>query len=170
MDYLLPLLTVFLSGLFGLLVAIVTWTLANRKDKSKFNQELLYRDYKDKESFYVSILANLDKTIRFTEARKDYSELFDEMTSNSAKTNLYGTVSINDKLVEVSEKLYEWSTEYKRGLPDKIGNTSLSMVSTEHGKHIEKAGQLYPELIALIQELTIEIRKELSRLKNDLIK
>jgi len=115
MNEILPLITVFLSGLFGLLVAIVTWTLAIRKDKSKFNQELLYRYYKDKENFYVSILANLDKTIRFTKARKDYSELFDELTKNSAKTNLYGTKAINDKLLEVSEKLFEWSTEYKRG-------------------------------------------------------
>ena len=115
MNDILPLITVFLSGLFGLLVAIVTWTLAIRKDNSKFNQELLYRYYKDKENFYVSILANLDKTIRFTKARKDYSELFDELTKNSAKTNLYGTKAINDKLLEVSEKLFEWSTEYKRG-------------------------------------------------------
>ena len=170
MNELAPLFTVFISGLFGLIVALLTWMLANRREKSKFKQELLYRDYKDKESFYISIIASLDKLIRLTMSSRDHFEMFNEMTMNSAKINVYGSKKINDKLVEVSDILYTWSSEYKQSLPKKISETDLALVSTENFKHKEIADKIYPELIVLIQELTTEIQIELKYLRKQMEK
>ena len=46
--YFIPILTVFLSGLFGLLVAVLTWNLASKREKKKFKQDLELREFKEK--------------------------------------------------------------------------------------------------------------------------
>lgn len=165
-----PLITVFVSGLFGLLVAVLTWSLANIREKMRFNKELTYRDYKDKENIYLTLLSSLDKAIRYTKYGKDYTELIDEMTMNSAHINVFGAKSINAKLFDVSEKLYEWSALYSKSIPNKLKGTGVSIVSTEIFEFREKADNMYPQLIELIQDLTNEIKQELTTLRKNVEK
>jgi hypothetical protein len=170
MKELIPVITVFVSGFFGLLVALITWTLANKREKYKFLKEICYRDFKDMENYYLSSLASFDKSIRYTKFGKDYSEMIDELTMNSARTNVYGSKKVNDKLVEASEKLYEWSSEFRKSLPKRFGDTDLAVVSSENFKCRDNADNLYPELIQSLQELTLLIRQELKELKKEIEK
>ena len=164
-DYFMPMLTVFLSGLFGLLVAIVTWRLASQREKEKFKQELAYREFKEMEDLYASLLSTADMIVRFTKAGKDYAELFNDLTLVMAKSQLLASNTVNDKFSELSEIIYEWSTEYRNSLPEKIGDTNFGIASTKGVKHREKADELFPELKKIIGDLVEIIKEELTDLK-----
>lgn len=168
--YFIPILTVFLSGLFGLLVAVVTWNLASKREKEKFKQDLKLREFKEKEELYVSILSSLDKTVRFTKIGKDYVELYNDFTFITAKSQLLATESINKKFSEISDILYVWSSKYKQSLPKKVGGTDFGIVTNLDNEHREKADEIYPELIKSINELVTLIKKELNYLKNEIKK
>ena len=168
MNQIIPIITVFISGLFGLLVALLTWKLANQREKRKFQIELNLREYKEKEELYVSILANLDKMIRITRSGQDYSNWLTEISLNSAKANILASEKINKQLSQVSDILYEWSTELRKGLPTKIGESGFGMISNKDFEHQDKAIDLYPELMKQINNLIIAIKAELKESKKQL--
>lgn len=165
---LIPLITVFISGVFGLIVAIVTWKLANHRENRKFKYEQNILDYKEKKDLYVRLLATLDKSIRITRRDENFSNQHEELSLISAQIRILGSERINNKLYEVSDLLFEWSTEYKRGLPKKLGNTDLRMISTQDSPHIKKAEELYPSLAKQMVELAKLIEKELNDIKKKL--
>jgi hypothetical protein len=168
--YFIRILTAFLSGLFGLLVAVVTWNLASKREKEKFKQDLSLREFKEKEELYISILSSFDKTVRYTKSGKDYSDLFNDLTLITAKSQLLATKKINKKVSEISNVLYVWSSNYRQSLPEKIEGTNFGMVSNFDSEYKEKADEVYPELLKLINELVDVIKKELNYLKNEIKK
>lgn len=168
--YFIPILTVFLSGLFGLLVAYITWNLASKREKEKFKQDLALREFKEKEELYISILSSIDKTVKFTKTGKDYSELFNDLTFISAKSKLLATKSINSKFSEVSDILYVWSSRYRQSLPKKVGGTDFGILTNLDNEHREKADEIYPELSKSINDLVSLIKTELNYLKNEIKK
>lgn len=168
MKDIIPLITVFVSGLFGLLVALLTWKLANQRERRKFQIELRLREHKEREELYVSILANLDKVIRITKSGQDYSTLLTELSLNSARANILASEKINEQLGLVSDKLYVWSTEFRKGLPTKIGESGFGMISNKDFEHQDKAKDLYPELITQINKLVTDIKTELKESKKQL--
>ncbi len=136
--YFTPILTVFLSGLFGLLVAVVTWNLASKREREKFKQDLALREFKEKEELYISILSSLDKTVRFTKIGNDYVNLYNDFTFITAKSQLLATESINIKVSEISEILYAWSSKYKQSLPKKVGGTDFGIVTNNSNKYKQR--------------------------------
>lgn len=166
---LVPLLTVFISGIFGLIVAIITWKLANHKENRKFKYDQKITDYKEKRELYVTLLASLDKIIRITESGENHSNLHEELSLISARIRIFGSENINNKLFEISEIMFEWSSEYKQGSPKKLGDTNFSMISTMDSAHIKRANELYPTLKNEINELARIIEKELIEIKNNLM-
>lgn len=161
MKDIILLMTVFVFGLFGLLVALLTWKLANQRERRKFQIELRLREHKEREELYVSILANLNKVIRITKSGQDYSTLLTELSLNSARANILASEKINEQLGLVSDKLYIWSTEFRKGLPTKIGESGFGMISNKDFEHQDKAKDLYPELITQISKLVTDIKTEL---------
>lgn len=168
--YFIPILTVFISGLFGLLVAIVTWNLAIKREKEKFKQDLALREFKEKEELYISILSSLDKTVKYTKTGKDYSELYNDLTFITAKSKLLATKNINEKFSEISDILFIWSSTYRQSLPKKVGGTDFGIVTNLDNEHREKADEIYPELLKSISDLVTLIKKELNYLKNEIKK
>lgn len=168
LSSLISLITVFISGVFGLVVAIVTWKLANHRENRKFRYDQNISDYKEKKELYVRLLATLDKTIRIIKRDEDFSNQHEELSLISAQIRILGSESINDKLYEISDLLFEWSTEYKRGLPKKLGNTDFRMISTQDSPHIKKASEIYPSLSNEMVELAKLIEKELNDIKKKL--
>jgi hypothetical protein len=162
------LITVFISGIFGLIVAIVTWTLANKREKQKFNLEFAKTELKDKEELYTSILASLDKTVRYTTRGKDYSELINENTLILAKSKLLATKKINIQLEEIHNIIEVWSSNYRQSLPKRIDGIDLGIISSEDSKYREKAEKLIPHLQKAMGKLVDEIKSELNKLKAEI--
>jgi len=162
-------ITVLISGFFGLLVAIVTWKLANSREKRNFKHQQIREEIKEYEQMYISVISSIDKTIRIIESRESIDRQIDELSLVSALTNLKGNNVINKKLSEVSDLIFIWSSEYRKGMPKKFGETGLNIVSNMDRKHIKKAEELYPKLMSAINELIKLMKSDLVKMKKDLI-
>jgi hypothetical protein len=159
------LITVFISGIFGLIVAIVTWSLAIKREKQKFNLEFAKTELKDKEELYISILASIDKTVRYTTREKDYSDLINENTLILAKSKLLATKKINVQLEEIHDIIEVWSSNYRQSLPKRIDGIDMGIISSEDSKYRKKAEELIPHLQKAMGKLVDEIKSELNKLK-----
>ncbi|MGL3000057.1 hypothetical protein [Flavobacterium sp. RSSB_23] len=153
------------SALSALLGVALTMYFTNQREKSKFILDLKIKENDEIKSFYIDLIASLEKVQRYTKRGKDYSELIDEGSILSSKANLISPKHINEKLANVSEELYIWSSYYRKSLPTKIGDTDLSIISTEQEKFRKKADEFYPNLKKEIGELIQLIKSELE--KND---
>ncbi len=163
-------LTVFISGIFGLIVASLTWVFAYQLEKRKFRKSIELQELKDKEAMYIALLSTINKSIRVVKNNEDSSTLVEELSISSAKTHLFGTTVINARIQKISDLLYSWSIEYKSGMPQKIGGTGFSMVSNMDFEHRDKANALFIELSKEVHDLVIEIKTELQNLKSIIAK
>ena len=154
-----------ITAVSTLLAVGITLFFTTKREKSKFIQDLRLKEYSDIETFYLDLIASLEKTKKYTERGEDYKKLFDETSMISAKANLIAPNNINEQIGNVSEILYEWSSNYRKSLPTKIGNSGLGMISNIDIKFKDKADEIYPTLNKEIGKLIEMIKEELSRQK-----
>lgn len=153
-----------------LLAVGITLYFTNRREKNNFLQDLKLKEYIELETFYVSLLSSIEMAIRYTERGENYKDLFQEKSINSAKANLIAPEVINQKLNDVSEAMFIWSSYYRQSLPSKIGETGLGMISNKDIEFKEKADKEYPKLQKEIGLLVNLIKQELNRQKEGLKK
>jgi hypothetical protein len=158
------------TALSTLLGVAITLYFTNTREKSRFIQDLKIKENDDLKSFYVDLIASFEKVQRYTERGKDYSELIDEGSLISAKANLISPDHINEKLANVSEAIYVWSSYYRKSLPAKFGDTDMAIVSTDQGKFRAKADEFYPTLKKEIGGLIILIKAEIKKNEESLRK
>lgn len=158
------------TALSALLGVALTLHFTNQREKSKFFQDLKIKENDTIKSFYVDLIASLEKVQRYTERGKDYSELIDEGSVLSAKANLISPNNINQKLASVSDAIFIWSSYYRKSLPTKLGDTNMSIVSTEQNEFRKKADEFYPNLKKEIEELIVLIKTELKKNEESLKK
>lgn len=158
------------TALSTLLGVGLTMHFTNQREKSKFIQDLKIKENDEIKNFYVDLIASLEKVQRYTERGKDYSELIDEGSVLSAKANLISPDHINEKLANVSEELFIWSSYYRKSLPTKISDTNMGIISTEQGQFRKKADEFYPNLKKEIGELIMLIKIELKNNEESLRK
>jgi hypothetical protein len=150
----MPLITVFVSGLFGLIVALTTTALANRTDARTHRRSRKVKRYEDLELLYIDVVAGFEKCIRYTQQLNDYSELTEELPRLNARLQLASTKLINDQAKIVSDLLFGWSSEYRQGAPKKIGDTGMAIVGSPDFPHQDRAKALFPPLCEEIVKLT----------------
>ena len=153
-----------------LLAVGITLYFTNRREKNKFLQDLKLKEYIDLETFYVNLLSSIEMTIRYTERGENYKDLFQEKSIISAKANLIAPEEINQKLNDVSELMFIWSSYYRKSLPSKIGDTGFGMISNKDIEFKEKADQEFPKLQQEIGQLVNLIKQELKTQKERLKK
>ena len=165
-NHMMTLLTVFISGAFGLIVAIVTWLLAIKREKSKQKQENLIKDYERLESYFIDCISLHEKIGNYTINDIDYKELFDDISINNAKAYLIASQEIINKLNNISLLTKEWTREYNQGKPKKLGIDNFAIVSSNDREHIEKANEIHKYLSDEIVELIKIMKNELQDLKS----
>jgi hypothetical protein len=170
MNEYLPLITVFLSGLFGLAVAIATSLLTNRKDTMRLRREAAYEAYEEMKSVYIDSLACLEKCLRCVSDSASFPSLKQELAVSSAKLQLIAPDSIIVQSHKVSDLMYTWSTEHHRGQPKPVGETGMALISSHDHPHQEKAKELYPQLMNACTDLTNLMRDHLSQLRENIRK
>ena len=159
-----------ITGISTLLAVIITLFFTTKREKSKFIQDLKLKIFNDLENFYISLIASIEKTKRYTERGEDYKELFNEHSIISAKASLIAPENINEQIGKVSAFLYEWSSYYRKSSPKEIGSTGLGIISNIDKEFRDKADEIYPNLNNEIGKLISMIKKELSIQKNILYK
>lgn len=165
MNEYLPLLTVFLSGLFGLAVAVVTSLIANRKDIRAQRREAAREAYEEAKSTYTDSLACLEKCLREVFGSASFLSLQQELAISSAKIQLIAPDNIIAQNHKVSDLMYAWSVEYSRGQPKPIGETGTVLISSHDRPHQEKAKEFYQQLMEACTDLANLMRDHLSQLR-----
>ncbi len=166
MKEIAPILTVFISGFFGLLVALLTWKLSLQREKSKYQQDVLAEEYKKIETFYTSCLASIYKVVlKIDNTDSDESIISNEFSLISAQASILANELFNKKLGAVCSLLSEWQHYHKLGSPKKFGDTGLVVISTNDQQYINKAETLQSELMKEVREFTQIIKMQLNELK-----
>lgn len=167
MNGYLSLITVFLSGLFGLIVVIVTSHLTNRKDVKTQRREIAHDAYEETKSIYIDSLACLEKCLRHVLGAVSFSSLEQELSVINAKLQLIAPDKIIAQNNKISDLIYAWSTEYRRGQPKPIGETGAVLISCHDRPHKEKANELYPQMMNACIDLANLMREHLIRLREN---
>lgn len=156
---------IFITAVSTLLGVALTLFFTNIREKNRFLLDNKYKEYLELRSFYVELIASLDKTIRLTELGESYENGIDEMSIISSKSYLIASEDINNKMIEISLLMYEWSSLYKKSLPKKIGDTDFSIRTSEDSKYRNQANEINPKLKKEIGKLIDLIKDELNALK-----
>jgi hypothetical protein len=164
-DY-LSFITVFVSGLFALVVALVTTYLANANDRQKHSRDVKRKRYDDTESLYVDVLATLETAIRETQHLQTSEETTAAFPRLNARLLLTSTPDIINQYETAGSLLYQWSSEYKRGPNQRIGEIGITTVSSGTLAHADKAKELYPKLNAEVVKLAELMKDHLKNTSN----
>jgi hypothetical protein len=151
-----------ITSVSTLLAVGITLYFTNKREKSKFVQDFKFKEFSDLETFYISLISSIEKAKNYTKSGEDYKELLHDNSIISAKANLLAPDSINEKLGEVSDIMFEWSSLYRQSLPTKIGDTGQALVFSTNSEYRDKANEVYPKLQDRIGELIKMIKEELN--------
>jgi hypothetical protein len=168
MKHYVPLVTVFVSGLFGLAVAVVTLLLASRKEEAARRRQAAREAYEELKVVYADALACLEKCIREVSGQGTFPGLQESLAINSARVALVAPEDIVAQSHRVSDLVHEWSVEYRRGQPKPIGPKELNatLISSTDTRHREKASELYPQLMAACTDFANLMRSHLEKVRN----
>jgi hypothetical protein len=161
----LTLITVMVSGLFGLLVAVATSILANRREVITHRRHNAKETYEEVKATYCDSLASLEKCIRYITRDSEFPNLEAELASSSAMLQLIATEPILEQNVKVSDLMHAWSTEFIRGEPKKFAGSNTVTISSQDKPHRERAKALYPELTNACTDLANLMRDHLASLR-----
>lgn len=159
------LVSVFLSGMFGLLTAMVTWSLANRREKRRLSQEYKRKEWQDLELLYANSIAVIDKIAQVTKAGNDYSGVIDQMTLVSAQISIRGSEAANKQYHIVGDLLAIWTGAYQISKPKKVGEGNLSILTTENLKAKDAADEIFKELLKDTAKYIEIVKAELKNTK-----
>lgn len=161
-----PIMSVFISGVFALLTTWVTWTLANRREKKRLSLELNRKEWQELELLYANSIALIDKIVQTTKADDDYLQVIDQMTVVSAQISIRGSETVNKQYQVVGNTLSVWTSAYQRSKPHKIGDSNQGIITTENIKYRDMADEIFKkELLKDIQEYIQIVKAELKNSK-----
>lgn len=162
------LITVLISGIFGLVVAVITWILANFRENKKFKRDFEISKLNEIKELYIFTLTSIDKTIRATRKLKDYDKIDDEFSFLTSKLNILASNEVNQKMKEVSDLIFIWSSEYRSGMPKRLGDSNFVTVSIQDKEHLNKSKDYYPIMMEKINELVELIKYEIKQIEKRL--
>lgn len=170
MKDLMPLVTIFVSGLFSLAVVLVTNLLTGRKEEAARRRQVARSRYDELTSVYADALACVEKCIREVVGHGSFPGLQESLATNSARIGLVAPEKIVAQSHAVGDLIHEWSAEHRRGQPKPIGPKELNarLISSEDTPHREKASELYPQLMGTCTDFANMMRAHLDEVRASL--
>ncbi len=142
---------------------MIIWSLANRRERRRLSHEYRHKKWQDLELLYANSIAVIDKIAQVTKAGNDYSGVIDQMTLVSAQISIRGSEAVNKQLHIVGDSLAIWTGAYQISKPQKVGESNLSMVTTENLKAKDAADEIFKELL---KNMSVYIEIVKTELKN----
>ena len=152
---------VLITGSFGVVVAIVTWILAGCRESVAYKREIKRERINKLESVYAQTISQLEQLIRITESGESYKDSRKPLSDNNAHLILVSTKAINDQLEKVTDLMYQWSSNYRKGAPKRVGDSDTVIISSQDSKYQEQAKELFPKLNGEIVELIEHMKSHL---------
>ena len=106
----------------------------------------------------------MEQLIRITQSGESNNAIDRKISDNNALLRLLSTNEINDKLEQVSDLLYSWSSNYRQGAPKKTSNSDMVIISSQDSKYRKAAEELFPrlndEIMNLINIMKVHLKNE----------
>lgn len=154
----------FLTGAFGVIVAMVTWLLAGHRERQSFRRDIQRERVAKLENLYASCIEGLEMSIRITRSMESYKEIEREHSKQNALLHLLSTEEINLQNEKVSDLLHQWSSLFRRGEPKPVGETGMTIIQSGDSKYSQQAKELWPqvneELVVLLTLMTKHLANE----------
>jgi len=147
------------SGIFGLLVALLTIALTWFKESLTQRRTLIREKKTQLENLYAEHFALFEKCIRYTESRKPFSDLSHDLSFVNARMRLLSTMEVIQESDSASELLYQWSSAYQAGMPKPIGDSGTVMISSHDSPHRKRAEELFPPLHDQINKMIDSMKR-----------
>ncbi len=131
------LITVIVSGFFGLLVASVSSCLTQGREFKIIKERNFKERIKYVERVYVDTLSAVHIVTQRAHTRDtDFPRI-------QAQLLLISTKEIVEQFIRVGEALENWATEYNKSQPKTVGESSYSIIQSGDSEHRKKADELY---------------------------
>lgn len=111
----LSVLTVFLSGVFGLLVAIVSNRMVSSRDVIQHSRERAKAHYEEIKSLYAEHLSTLHLITTHTVNHMDETPLLGAFSDQDSKLALLSTPEVITQSDLIVDLLQRWASEYNAG-------------------------------------------------------
>ena len=163
-DY-IAVVAAVISGIFAVMSALIAWRLKNSSD-DRTRKIVLEKERRDEiKGLYESTFALFEQAIRQVQRREQFS-LVREFSQANAKMHLLAPQEIAEQYRKVSCLLEDWSHLHAKASPRQLdlnGQTVTIFQSPDPAAEFkEPAKTTYDSLIAELQKLTKEMRKELA--------
>jgi uncharacterized protein with PIN domain len=134
------LITLAISGLFGLAVAVTTnWMTAGRENRT-FRRQLRRERIEAARTLYEDALSALE-TLIVSRARTDKAGQA-EFTRLLARLALRSTDEIRTQFDKTAEAALDWAAQYRKSQPEEMAG--LLVYKSGASKYEEEAEKLYP--------------------------
>lgn len=152
------------SGVFGLLVAVVAYGLAHF-GQHRAEARAAHRDRRvNLESVYAEMLAALDLAIRVVEEQGDRQPILERFALANGRASLLSTPEILKQSGHVSDLMFHWSNAFLAGSPKRVSDTAVVGFSGQLA-HTERAQELYPRLLQEIAKMIEMMRVHLEEME-----
>ncbi len=165
-DKSFAIVTVAVSGVFGLLVAVITHWLSMSRESQSLRRDLARDEMKSLGELYEDALFVLDRQIRTYGMGTDADQ--DRVLKLLARLSLYGRQDVQDKYQRASELIDTWCAERNAADPKRMGG-SILIFTTSDREHRAKAEVAWPAAERAFNELKALMREHLQAQSTELI-
>lgn len=152
------LLTIFLSGVFGLLVAVVSNWMVSSKESRQHKREKAQAHYEEVKALYSEHLATLHSITTHTTHHLNEAPLMIEYASQDAKLALLSVPSVIEQADLLIAIIQRWAQEYVAGNPK-------GMIIGHGKEHRKAADELSDEIIRERAKLIEVMRAHMDALR-----
>ena len=165
----LPLITIFASGIFSLLVSLSAHWLSSRKDNQKELASRQRQRFLDRESMYMSILDCVELLTKYrVNLDTPDTTLTDRLQTLYSKVLLLEDGKFRSSFETVITRLNVWQDAHYEANPKKTGN--IMILSSTDKYHKEDERKARHEMDTAILEMVVMMKQNLSKLDNAVYK
>jgi|GEM_PF-4569289 len=163
-DKLFALLTVLLSGLFSLLVVLITNWMTSRFENKKFNNQLKKEKIEAIRNLYENTIYMLQKFI--VQSGKGSKEEQDEFNRIKARLALRSTKEIEEQYASCFDVAEDWARIYVKSLPEKT-ESGYSIIKSGMNQFAEQAKPLLDKFHNEFEKLKNLMIQDLSKIEKE---
>jgi hypothetical protein len=138
----------------------LTLFFTNRRERSKFSQDLKVKELRDIEQFYVELVASIDNHVTLVKMRESNpGSMQDSLLT--AKVSLFASEKVIDSFRIVRDALHEWETVFRQNAPKRLGNSDYVMITSETFQNSDEINAAYRRYFDKMVTFTLLIKSEI---------
>jgi hypothetical protein len=152
------LLTVIVSGVFALLVSLVTHFLSASRESRTLKREIRRDQKRGLRELYEEAIFTLDRTC--STLGKGTDDDRDKVLKFLARLHLHATTEIRDEYLKTADVVDSWAAQARKGEPKPVGEGFLMIGSPQFAERA-KAQSMWPQVETHLEQLKKLMRKHL---------